>query len=384
MFLNSRERVLTAIGHREPDRVPIDFGGYCNRIHVEAHKALKNFLGFRGGETKIVNTMEQTVRPDERILKRFGVDIYTIYPIFVKEPEIRERADGYYLTDEFGCVLKKPKKGGYYFDFVKYPLENANFEDLKEFELPDPKKLVKWDDMEKEVKSIYEKTNYAVSLGRITGGVFETSQWLRGMSKFLMDLIVNKKFAKALLNKVFEFDILYLSEALDRVGDYVQLVSESDDLGSESGPLINPKLYREMIKPIHEKIFDFIKRKADVYINFHSCGSVYEFIPDFIETGIDILNPIQVSAKNMDTKKLKEEFGEKLTFIGGFDTQRVLPHGSTADVKREAKKRIFDSASGGGFIFSTVHNIQPDVPPENIVTMFDTVREYGKYPIIPP
>ncbi|MEM3630668.1 MAG: uroporphyrinogen decarboxylase family protein, partial [Nitrososphaerota archaeon] len=164
--------------------------------------------------------------------------------------------------------------------------------------------------------------------------------------------------------------------------EYVQVVEVGEDLGMQTGPIINPELFRKLIKPRDEKIFKFIKKKADVYLLLHSCGSIYKFIPDLIEMGVDALNPVQVSAKDMDTKKLKEEFGEKITFWGGgCNTQHILPHGSPEDVINEVKKRIKDLAPGGGFIFTQVHNIQADVPSENIVAMFETVKKYGWYPI---
>jgi uroporphyrinogen decarboxylase len=168
---------------------------------------------------------------------------------------------------------------------------------------------------------------------------------------------------------------------LDAVGEYIDVIVVSDDLGCENGPLISPELYREIIKPAERKLWQFIKNNTKAYLFLHSCGSISKFIPDLIEIGVDILNPIQVSAKDMDTKRLKEEFGDRMTFWGGVDTQSVLPFGSSEEVEREVKRRISDAAPGGGYVLTAVHNIQAGVPPENICMMYDAARKYGRYPI---
>jgi uroporphyrinogen decarboxylase len=223
---------------------------------------------------------------------------------------------------------------------------------------------------------------YAVALASPTGGILEVSMWLRGSQKFLLDLIVNKRFAKALMDKICKWYIEFFDAALDVVKDRVQIVSRGDDLGTQKGPMISSQLYREMVKPFHIKVNKAIKRKGDFYINFHSCGSIRKLLPDIIETGVDAINPVQVSAKDMDTKALKGEFGDKITFWGGgCDNQRVLPYGNPKDVENEVKKRISDLAPRGGYIFAPIHNIQAEVPPQNIVAMFEAANIYGKYPI---
>ena len=196
-----------------------------------------------------------------------------------------------------------------------------------------------------------------------------------------MDMIANPKLTTAIMDKMLEFYISFWGEMLPIVGPYVQVIKLGDDLGMQSGPLISPDLFRSMIKPRERELIAFIKKRTDAKIFFHSCGSIYEFIPDLIEIGVDVLNPIQVSAKDMDTKRLKQEFGDRLAFWGAVDTQQVLPFGSPEDVVAEVKKRIGDLAPGGGYILSSVHNIQAKVPPENIETMFDAALRYGEYPI---
>ncbi|MEM2083150.1 MAG: uroporphyrinogen decarboxylase family protein [Nitrososphaerota archaeon] len=382
--MNSRERVLKTLEHEEPDKVPIDFGGaMCTQIAIKSYEKLRKFLGLNDIEMKISNINEQTVFPNEDILKLFNVDIRGVYLDF-PPPIIEEKENGYYFTDIWGIKQRMPKVGGYYFDAISRPLQNANIEDLKEYNFPDPKDPIVeplWEAIEIKAKKLYEESNYALVSGYLSG-VFELSWNLRGLDKFLIDLIINKKFAEILMDKALNFVLAFWDELLNRVGEYVQVVQVGEDLGMQTGPIINPELFRKLIKPRDEKIFKFIKKKANVYLLLHSCGSIYKFIPDLIEMGVDALNPVQVSAKDMDTKKLKEEYGEKITFWGGgCNTQHILPHGSPEDVINEVKKRIKDLAPGGGFIFTQVHNIQADVPSENIVAMFETVKKYGWYPI---
>jgi uroporphyrinogen decarboxylase len=175
--------------------------------------------------------------------------------------------------------------------------------------------------------------------------------------------------------------IEFFRHYLEAVGDCIDVVVVSDDLGGENGPLISPELYRELVKPAQKKLWQFIKSNTEAYLFLHSCGSIYRFIPDLIEIGVDILNPIQVAAKDMDTRRLKDEFGDKLIFWGGIDTQRILPFGSPEDVESEVKKRIADMAPGGGYVLTAVHNIQAGVSPENICMMYDAARKWGAYPI---
>jgi uroporphyrinogen decarboxylase len=187
--------------------------------------------------------------------------------------------------------------------------------------------------------------------------------------------------AEAILDITFRFRLAYWSKALEEVGDLVDVVVEYDDLGSNTSLLISPQMYRKYLKPLHKALFEFIKSHSRASIFLHSCGAVYPLIPDFIEAGIDILNPIQVSATDMgDGKKLKQEFGKDITFWGGgVNTQSILPRGTTKEVKEDVRRRIGEFAPGGGYVFAAVHNIQPDVPPENIIAMLEAWKEFGKY-----
>ena len=226
------------------------------------------------------------------------------------------------------------------------------------------------------------KRQVAYVLGRNAPGVFEVALWMRGFENYFCDMIANRPFAEALLDIICEIKMKYWGRALELLGENVMIVSEADDLASQDRCLVSPKLYRDLIKPRHTRLFSFIKKQARVPVKifYHSCGAVSELIPDLIEAGIDILNPVQVSAAGMDTKELKRRFGRDITFYGGgVDTQQVLPRGTPQEVRDEVHRRIDDLAPGGGFIFNTVHNIQADVPPENIVAMWEALQEYGIY-----
>ena len=216
--------------------------------------------------------------------------------------------------------------------------------------------------------------------GYFGGHICQAGQGLRGWDTFLTDLLINRTFAEALMARLVDANIARFARFAETVGPYVDAVIFEDDLGAQDRPLLSPDLSRRMVKPHHSRLFAFAKSQCQAYVLFHSDGAVAPFIPDLIDMGIDALNPIQVSAGGMDTKALEREFGRSITFWGaGCDSQRVLPFGTTSEVADEVKRRIDDLAPGGGFVFAPIHNIQSEVPPENIVTMFRTAREYGVY-----
>ena len=398
--MNSRERIITALRHEEPDRVPIDLGGmFSTGIMGIAYNKLKAYLGIKGGKTRIYDLGQQLAEPEIDVLKIIGGDVL---PVLIEYPKRWKKSvlpdgsscevpynfnpetlpDGSkVLRNNEGRIIAKMPKDGYYYDSVYHPLENAEkTEDLEEYEFYRPINEETIHDLHERAKNLYENTDYALMLNG-AGSIYESAQGLLGWQNFMVKLIRNPDFIAALLDKILEANIKRLEKILPAVNGYVQVVQVGDDLGMQNGPQISPRLYREIIKPRHRKLYQYIKENIDAYLFIHTCGSVYDFIPDFIEMGIDILNPVQVSAKNMDTKKLKEEFGDKITFWGGgCDTQRVLPFGTPRDVEKEVKRRIEDLAPGGGFVFTQVHNIQAGVPPENMMAMYKTVRKYGRYP----
>ena len=212
-------------------------------------------------------------------------------------------------------------------------------------------------------------------VGNLWVHLLASGQDLRGFEQFMIDLVQNKKLARRILQNQVEAYLPRIDEYINLAGEYLDIIQVNDDLGTQNGPQISRDLYREMLKPYHKKIWSYIKEKSKKPVLLHSCGSIYELIPDLIEAGIDALNPVQVSARDMDTRKLKREFGRYITFWGGgCDTQKILPRGTPEDVRREVRRRVDDLGKDGGFVFCQVHNIQPDVPVENILAMYDELR----------
>jgi uroporphyrinogen decarboxylase len=374
--MNSRERLLTALRHQEPDRIPIDLGGLPTGIEALAYDALKEILGFKG-ETKTF--VRDHVEIDEAILVRFGIDTRYIRVGPPSNFELRIERDNSYV-DFWGTRWKKPASS-FYWDMVDYPIKESTIDAIKRYQWPDPDDPGRFAGVRERAKALYDTTEYALVLDMLGLGVFEQTWALRGFENFLLDLAMNPDFAEALLQRMADYYIALYGHILDEIGDYVQVVMTSDDLGVQTGPMISLETYQSLIKPAEKRVWQFIKSRTNAYVFFHSCGSVRRFIPDLIEAGIDILNPIQVSAEGMDPKELKSEFGNDLTFWGGgCDTQKVLPFGTPDDVEREVRRRISELAPGGGFVFNQIHNIQPQVPPENIVRMLETALRYGAYP----
>jgi len=406
--MNSRERVLTTLEHQEPDRVPVDLGGtLASGIMGMAYNKLKAHLGIRGGRTRICDFGQQLAEPEIDLLRRVGSDTLGVSISQPKKwkkstlpdgspceisvsfsPEVS--SDGSrFLRNNRGRVVAKMPKNGYYFDPSYRPLQAVNTITELESEWQNIYSTMIWsppavdesilDDLHKRVKDLYQTTDYTLVLSGI-GGILERAELLRGWDTFMMDLVTNKKFACFLLDKLLEVNIKILEKILPVVEGYVHVIYVNDDLGTQTGPQLSLQLYRELIRPRHKKLYEYIKDHSSAYLLLHSCGSVYEFIPDFIEMGVDALNPVQVSARNMDTRRLKREFGKYITFWGGgCDTQKVLPFQMPREVTREVRQRIRDLAPGGGFIFTQVHNIQANVPPENLMAMYSAVQKYGKY-----
>jgi uroporphyrinogen decarboxylase len=260
-------------------------------------------------------------------------------------------------------------------------LRGATIDDLDKYPWPDLAHASRFEGVAEEAKWLHDETPYAVvALGYMQ--LFDMGMLLRGLDQWMLDLAGDPEFAHALLRKTTDLMVAFVRRYLAAVGPYIDLITISDDLGSQKGPMISPKMYREMIKPYHAELISAIKEEHKVKTFFHSCGDVYRLIPDLIDVGVDVLNPVQVSAGEMaDTARLKREYGGKLTFCGGIDTRWVMPCGTPDDVRAEVRRRIRDLAPGGGYIAATVHCVQPDVPPENVMAMCDEVHACGGYPI---
>lgn len=377
--MTHRERVLTALKREQPDRVPLDLGGsLASTINIHAYRRLMARLGF--GEAPPVAYLSRrsnSVLPDERLLSHLDVDCRAV---ILDNPDVnpeRELPDGS-LTDEWGIIWKHLGDGQHFinYDGPFYGLE-PDPDLIQKFTWPDPLDPGRFRTLRSQAQTHRARTDAAIIL--VLGvGLVHQIQFMRGYAASLEDLIVAPDFVQAFMERYTDFWVRMTEGALQEVGDLVNLAMFGDDLGTQRGPVMNPSLYRRLIKPYHARMVQTIKRFGKPVL-LHSCGSVAAFIPDFIEVGLDALHPIQVSAKDMESAKLKREFGRDITFWGGVDTQRVLPLGTPQEVREEVRRRIADLGPGGGYVLGAVHNIQAEVPVDNILAMFEAAREFGRY-----
>ena len=376
--MTHRERVMKALNHQEPDRVPIDLGGTtASTFAFESYERLKKHLEMDAETLFIEKSLLGKIMVEEEILERFDVDTRML-PLKppCKRSELVGIPDSY--EDQWGVVWQSIGGGPYY--AVKPPFTGQpSIADLSAHRWPDPDDPGLTEGLGARAKELRESTDCAVCLV-LPGRVFALGQRLCGFEDWLVNLVANAEFAGALLDKGVEIQSQMLKNILEAVGDNVDVVMCPDDLGMQSAPLISPRLYRKMIKPRHKRLFDAIKSHTEAKLVLHSDGAVAPFIGDFIDVGVDALNPVQTSTAGMeDTKWLKREFGHHISFWGAIDTQHVLPFGTPAEVKEEVLSKIEDLAPGGGYVLASCHCIQPEVPPENVCAMLEAAKEYGRY-----
>ncbi len=382
--MNSRQRVVTALKHQEPDRVPYDLGATTvTGINVVAYHKLRAYLGLPSVDAQLVDISEQIAWVDEDVLERLGADVRSVSPrsSATFQIQVREQADYTYFYDEWHIGRKMPNDGGIYYDMFEHPLRgDIGKNDIDRFPWPDPLHPARFEGMAAAARQIAEVEGRAVIMGNLTAGILETYAWLRGFEDYFADLAANHALAEHLLHKILELKLAYWEQALELVGPYLDVAHEADDMAGQQSLLLSPRTYRKLVKPLHKELFDLIHRKSQAKVLFHSCGAIRPLICDLIEIGVEILNPVQVSAAGMESAELKREFGRELSFWGGgVDTQRVLGTGTPQEVREETKRRLQDLMPGGGFVFNTVHNIQRNVPPENIMAMWETLQQYGIY-----
>lgn len=382
--MNPRERVLLALNHKEPDRIPIDLGGtIVSSITKRSYIDLKNYLGMPVEEINMLDYIQQLPYINEPLMQRFGVDFRMVQLPAATAPGvvIFEEGDYYAIIDRWGAKLHMPKDGGLYFDWVEFPFTETSIEALERYNWPRPDPREYNVQLRQQAQYLYENSDYAlVGSAIIGGGIFEQPARVIGLENFLKALILEPQFADRIMDRITDIYIESCNNYLDELGQYLHVFIYYDDLCGQEGWMIRPDLYRQMIKPKQRRLVEAVKRKTDAKLFYHSCGASRDLIPDLIDIGFDIINPVQVSARGMDTRRLKQDFGQDIVFWGGgVDTQHVLPFGKPAEVVDEVKRRIDDLAPGGGFVFAAIHNIQAFVPPENIVAAFDTALEYGKY-----
>jgi len=382
--MTSRERVLRSLNHEIPDRVPIDLGGFQTGIHRLAYEQLINHLGIED-EITIMDPVQQLARPCEELLGRFHVDIRYITahgPDGFDGSIKQNRRNGrlwHDLTDEFGVVWSMPDDQKLYMDISHHPLADATIGDLEEYPFPDGSDPTRFTGVRQAALKMRNETSFAISTG-IGGVVYEYCWYMRGLEQWFVDMIENPAFCEALLDKTLKFWMDYHTGFLGAVGDIVDIVMIGDDLAGQAGPLFSPDFYRSYVKPRQKQLVSHIRSLTDAKIWYHTCGSCVEYIPDLIDNGIDILNPVQISAEAMSPQVLKQKFGEALTFWGGgIDPQHILPFATPDEIRQHVRENIGIFKPGGGYVFNNVHNIQAGIPPENTIALFEAAYEYGFY-----
>lgn len=384
--MTPRERILATLSHQEPDRVPLDLGTtFVTGIHRIAYERLLGALGMGDLPPRpLLDPFQQLAMPHEEVLRELGVDTRSVY---LKLPgrtiqNQEEDADYLYCTDEWGLRRRMPRDGGLYYDMCAHPLAGVEtVEEVEAYAWPDPLAKLDLDALETACYEMKSSGDYPVIVGGFGSGMLELVLWLQGYDQGYMNLLVNRPVTEAIFDRVAELKIIYAEALLERVGPFVDIFYNGDDIGLQHGPMLRPEWFRDLLAPRYVAYHSAIKRGApQAKLFFHTCGSVVDLLPDLIATGIDILNPVQVNAAQMDdTAALKRAFGDDVTFWGGIDTQQVMPRGTPEQVRDEVRRRIDDLAPGGGYVLNTVHNIQADVPAENVIAMVEALDEFGWY-----
>jgi uroporphyrinogen decarboxylase len=378
--LSSRERVTLALDHKEPDRVPIDLGSIASTVRtVDLYDRLKVYLGL-AVDKKIRHFADEHVIPDEEILQALHVDTWYLRTNVPKSWK-KKRLDAYTIVDEWEVPWSKAPGSLYTFP-VSYPMKTSGMEEVEKFPWPDPHDPSRYEGLRERAQKLFRETEYALVAEGLTGvGIFDMSWHLRGMENIFMDMLLHPDFTEALFQRLTDFYVGVYQDYMQAVGDYIQMVIYYEDLSGQDGPLISPDLYRKFIKPGHRRIFKAIKEYTRAKICVHTCGSVYAFLDDYVDLGVEVINPVQISAKDMDPKLLKQNYGSALSFQGGIDTQRFLPRATPLEVEEEVRRLMRILGQGGGYLITSCHSIQPDVPPENIVALFSSAVKHGRYPL---
>lgn len=412
--MTSRERVLASVTHMEPDRVPVDLGATpSSGISAIAYNNLKKYLGIGEGHTRVYDVVQEVAQPEDEILDRYGVDVLDIGRMFDTRDE-----DWYDITMPDGRQFQYPwwfhpvrqpngsldalapdgsriatmPRGATFYDQTCFPYADAYPSDYRD--LPRAMAQVHWAALahspwdhageadfwqQLREKAIALRKNSDRALMIVAGcNLFEWGTFLRRIDNFLMDLAAEPAEVERLLDALMEQHLATLEKVCGAVGDVADILRFGDDLGTNQGPFMSPETYRKLFKPRHAALCEYVHKHSRMHTFLHSCGSIYKLIPDLIEAGYEIINPVQINAQDMEPERLKKEFGKDITFWGGgADTRFVLNHAQPAKVRAHVKHLLEVFAPGGGFVFNTVHNILPDVPPENIVAMFEAIDEFN-------
>ena len=408
-MLTSRERVIKAVNHQEPDRVPIDLGGHrSSGIMAIAYNKLKQRLGLKTGDIYVYDFVQQLAIIEPEVLDRFGVDTLEMGRGFALAPadwhdwvlpdgtpckipafiHPVKAGDDWHVYHDDGTLMAIQKAGSLYFEQTHWPLSTGEtpFDDLTALfdrmmwsALGTPPAPIGYDDKGLEklaagARALRESTDKAI-IGLFGGNLLESGQMLFGIANFMMLLAGERARAHAFLDRLVERHLANLCKFMSAVGPTIDIILFGDDLGMQTGPQLSPRMFREFLFPRYKLMWNTAKKLANVHVMLHCCGGIYPLLPGLIEAGLDIIQPVQTTAKDMEPERLKREFGKDMCFWGGgCDTQRVLPNATPAEVAQDVRRRVSILAPGGGFVFQQVHNVMADVPPENIVAMLDAVN----------
>ncbi len=412
--MTSRERVLAAIAHQPTDRVPIDFGGMRSTgIMSVAYNRLKAHLGL-DHDTRQYDVVQGLALPHETILDQFGVDVVDLTRAwFTRSEDWRDwklvdgspakvpawfqpepdGAGGWLWRGDFGQIVGVMPAGQPYISQCYWPMADdcagLSAESLKDLSTHMGQVTwsclgcapwhpgfdeSRWAEIRETALAFRGETDRAIMCA-FGGNLLEWSQFLRGFGRFLQDLAERPSDVHMLLDAITEHHLRNLDKFIDAVGDVIDIIQLGDDLGTQHGPQISPAMYREFFLPRHQAIYQRVRERSGMKVFLHSCGGLYELLPSLIEAGVEIINPVQTAARNMEPDRLKREFGKDLTFWGGgAETQSTLIHGSPDAVRREVTERVRIFGEGGGYVFNQVHNVLNDVPPENVVAMFEAAQ----------
>lgn len=379
--MTPRERVIAALNHREPDRVP-----FSCKFTYDAYRKVAEYIGFeRDGSVK-PGSPWLSVGPTVAFLRELSIDL-----IFVglgkgqDTPPFQYGMERY--TDEWGVTFRKVKdQDAIHYEFVDHPVADATVEDLEDYPWPDPQDPARVEGLTEMCRRLYHETDLAL-VGRFNNSIWEQAFYLRGFQRLLLDMAMNPEFPCALMDKLTDIAVSRVEVGMAHCGKYLQVLRlAGDDMGHQYGTLLSPKMFRELVKPRFARLYETARQMLDKHnpeakLMAHTCGDVYPIIPDYIEMGLEVLDPVQPYVAEMERAKLKREFGDRLSFYGGIDIQKVMPYGTPADVKAEVRKAIEALGPGGGYVVAPAHYLQADVPPENVIALRDGVLEYGRYPL---
>jgi len=384
--MTSRERVLSAIHHEQPDRVPLVIGvSNATGIKMKPYQGIKRIAGIQSADNYLYDWPELgTARVDEETMQRLHSDVRGVLDL---EPENvrqrnRNREPHTDCMDSWGSGQTETAPGDWYPGIHPIP-EARTLEDLESYQgwpdMSDPSRIAH---VAEQARLLAEENQFAILATPWLLFPFERAHAMQGMEVFLMNMAMDPGFARGLLEKIAFYCKQLMGPFLEQLGDNVDIIKIGDDLGTQESLMISPKMYREILKPVHADFISFIKARTKAKVLFHSDGDVAPLIPDFIEIGVDILNPIQTSAGKMsDLASLKKHYGKNIVFCGGIDSHRILPYGSVAEVREEVRRVIQTLGPGGGCMIGAVHTVMNDVPPENVLAMVDAVEEFGHYPV---